>query len=92
MTNSTESNERLDRLAAHLGRVVELLESGGTGVAMKDQLIALQRVVLDVVKDTDLEPTTMVQRDVVSTAFEPGPEIPRPFRPIDVSALAADRR
>src|SRR3954469_22601658 len=87
VTTGNESEERLDRLASMLGRTTQLLNAGGTGVALKEQLIALQRALFDVVKDDAVDPSAIVQRDVPATATRPGlPNIPRPFRPVDMSA------
>jgi hypothetical protein len=66
------------------------MESGVPVVALKDQLVKLHKACLDVVKDADLDPTADVQRDIVNIARSiPAPSIPRPFRPIDMSAFTS---
>ena len=90
MTNSQDSDERLDRLALLLGRTTQLLASGGTGVALKEQLMALQRALFDVVKDNELVADAIVQRNIETT--RPVPKIPGPFRPVDTSVYAAAQR
>jgi hypothetical protein len=100
VTDTADTEERLDRLAAQLGRTVELLQTGSGGVALKDQLAKLHRTVLEVVKDAGLDPTDVVQRDVetgapaVPTVAAPAllaPSIPAPFRPVDASFFTAAR-
>jgi hypothetical protein len=81
---SYDSGDRIDRLALHLGTTARLLQSGAPGVALKDQLIALEKVLLDVVKDNDIKPTSFVQHDVEMSS-EPAASKPRPFRVVDAS-------
>jgi hypothetical protein len=83
-THSYDSDDRLDRLALHLGTTARLLQCGAPVVALKDQLIALEKVLLDVVKDDDLKPSSFAQRDVEMTSA-PAPRKPRPFRVVDAS-------
>jgi hypothetical protein len=90
VTNSAETEERLDRLAEQLGRAVQLLQAGSGGVAVKDQLAKLHRALLEVVKDTGLDPSDVVQRDI-ETSTRPASAIPQPFRPVDMSAFAINR-
>ena len=95
VTNSADTEERLDRLADHLGRTVRLLHDGGEGVALKDQLAKLHRALLEVVKDDSIDPTDLVHRKIQTmsrpVATIPAPSIPQPFRPIDVSAYVGNR-
>ena len=63
------------------------MESGVPVVALKDQLMKLHKVCLDVVKDADLEPTDDVQRDIVTPRAVPATSIPRPFQPVDMSKI-----
>lgn len=93
MTNSPDTEERLDRLAEHLGRTVQLLQAGAAGVAVKDQLAKLHRSLLEVVKDTNLDPTDVVHREIDTgappaasiPAPRPAAGVPAPFRPVDLS-------
>jgi hypothetical protein len=87
VSNNSESDDRLDDLAVHLRRVVMAMESGVPVVSLKDQLIKLHKACLDVVKDSDLDPTEDVRRDVLHPSPS-GVMIPRPFRPVDMSTLS----
>ncbi|MFL6239056.1 MAG: hypothetical protein ACJ735_06150 [Actinomycetes bacterium] len=87
MSDLSASDDRLDDLAVHLRRVVMAMETGVPVVALKDQLIKLHKACLEVVKDADLDPTEDVRRDVL-TPSPSGVMIPRPFRPVDMSAFS----
>ncbi len=88
MSTNTNSDETLDLLAVQLSQTVRLLEAGTSTVALKDQLVKVYRVILDVMKDDGLDPLDDVQRDVVTSSHRL-PMIPRPFRPVDVTMFTA---
>jgi hypothetical protein len=85
MNSSQSSDERLDRLAVHLNRVVKAMEAGVLVVTLKDELVKLHKACLEVVGDGDLEPCDDVQRMVVSVPKVAAPMIPRPFQPVDMA-------
>ena len=64
------------------------METGVPVVALKDQLMKLHKVCMDVVKDADLDPTDDVQRDIVTVRRSvPEVSIPRPFQPVDITKI-----